>query len=315
MSDLLAESNLLIVIEDAQTRTLLFELLSGEGYKTKACANQEEAKTILNQESFNLLICDFESPHINGIEICKSIRSNFRLRHINVILLMNSKDPLNKIKGIYAGADDYIEMPFEPGELLVRVKSSLVRITRDLEANPLTKLPGNVSLLKELEERIRAQLPLAVGYLDLNKFKEFNDRYGFEKGDKIISHTAAIVISALQQYGNSTDFLGHIGGDDFIFITTPSHVEEICKKILSDFDNTVLEYYDADDRKKGYIIAKNRKGELCKIALLSVSIGVSTNERQKFSHIAEITQISTELKHYAKTLGGSVYVIDRRSRP
>lgn len=307
-----ADSSILVVVAEPQAQNFLSELLSGEGYKVTVCSAQEQAKKALEKEPFALLISDFEAPAINGIDLCKFIRNNFRLRHISVLLLMNSKDPLNKIKGVYAGADDYIEVPFEPGELLVRVKASFVRITRDLEANPLTKLPGNVSLLKELEERIKTQVPLAVGYIDLNKFKEFNDRYGFKDGDKIIYHVASLIINALAEWGNASDFLGHIGGDDFIFITTPDCVENISKKIVGDFDNTVLSFYNEEDKKRGYIVAKNREGKISNIPFLSVSIGIVTNEYHKFSHIAEVIQITTELKHFAKSLGGSVFVKDRR---
>lgn len=155
MTNLATEGIILVVAQDLQTQNLLSELLNGEGYGTRICATQAQAKEILGKEPFNLIISDFESPDINGITLCKFIRNSFLLRHMSILLLMNSKDPLNKIKGIYAGADDYIETPFDAGELLVRVKASLVRITRDLEANPLTKLPGNVSLLKELEERLK----------------------------------------------------------------------------------------------------------------------------------------------------------------
>jgi len=312
MNEIVTEGNILLVVEDALTQRFLTELLSGEGYKVKACSTQTEAMETLAQEHFNLLFTDFESSRINGMELCKHIRNSFLLRHICVILFMNSKDPLNKIRGIYAGADDYVETPLDPGELLVRIKASLVRLTRDLEANPLTKLPGNITLLKELEERIKTKVPVALGYVDLNKFKEFNDRYGFERGDKVISYTAMVIINALQRWGNVTDFLGHVGGDDFIFITTPDCVDEICKKIVDDFDKDVVSFYDNDDVQKGYIVAKNRRGDLCKIPILSISIGLVTNENHKFSHFAEIIQIATELKHYAKTLGGSTFVKDRR---
>ncbi|MFA6217901.1 MAG: response regulator [Candidatus Omnitrophota bacterium] len=314
MNDTKNENTILIVSADPQNINFLSELLSGEGYTVKGCSTQEEAKEILLKDQVNLIIADFEAPRINGIEICKFIRSNYRIRHISVIMLMNSKDPLNKIKGIYAGADDYIETPFEPGELLVRIKASLVRLTRDLDANPLTKLPGNVSVMKELEERVKANAPLAVGYVDLNKFKEFNDRYGFERGDTIISHTALIIMNALEKHGAQGDFLGHIGGDDFIFISTPACVDMICKHILTNFDKTVISYYEQEDLDHGYIIARNRKGEITKIPLLSISIGVTTNEHLKFTHIAAIIQNATELKHFAKTYGGSIYLKDRRQR-
>lgn len=310
-----AEGSILILVEDSPTQEFLSDLLKGEGYDATAARSQPEALEALSQKPFNLVILDFESPHIKGMEFCKSIRRNFRLRHISLILLMDTKDPLDKIKGIYAGADDYVNKPIEAAELLARVKSSLVRITRDLDANPLTKLPGNVSLLKELEERTKSQLPMAVGYIDLSKFKEFNDRYGFEKGDEVIGHLAVIISKALESLGNSADFLGHIGGDDFLLITTPDCIEEVCKKIAEDFDKSIVSFYGQEDRDRGYIITKNRTGNLSKIPIMSLSIGVATNEYQKFSHIGEIIQIATDLKNYAKTLGKSIYVKDRRRGP
>ena len=312
MSDIPADGKILILVEDTPTNELLSDLLKGEGYIIIAVRSQAEAMEILAGENFSLIILDFESPRIKGIEFCKAIRKNFRLRHINLILVMGTKDPLNKIKGIYAGADDYIDKPIDAAEFLARVKSSLVRMTRDLDANPLTKLPGNVSLLKELEERIKAHIPIAAGYLDLCKFKEFNDRYGFEKGDQVIAHTATIISNSLEKLGNATDFLGHIGGDDFIFITTPDCLEEVCKKIIDEFDKSIVSFYDEQDRSKGYIVTKDRMGQLRKIPIMTVSIGVATNEYRKFSHIGEIVQVFTELKAYAKTLGKSIFVKDRR---
>ncbi|MBU0503784.1 MAG: diguanylate cyclase [Candidatus Omnitrophota bacterium] len=307
-----SQSNILIVIHDDEIRDFISALLTGENYNVKVCFTQTEALSLLKKEQFNLIISDFQAFYINGIEICKQLRSNFRFRHISAILVIDKKNPLDKMKGIFSGADDYIEIPIDAGELLVRVKASLVRLGRDLEANALTKLPGNVSLLKELDSRIKSGVPLAIGYLDLNKFKEFNDCYGFEKGDQIIHHTASIIINSLEKFGNSTDFLSHIGGDDFVLISTPECIEKISQEIVIEFDKSIGSFYNENDREKGYITAKNRRGDLCRIPLLSVSIGIATNEHIRFSHIGEVIQVATELKSYAKTLGGSVFVKDRR---
>ncbi len=306
------ENNLLIITQNPQDQEFLSALLKGEGYNIDPCSSATEALEKLGRGNFNLIISDYDAPKINGIELCKRIRGDFRLRHISVILLMTDNDPLSKIKGIYAGADDYIERPFEAGELLARVKASLVRSARDLDANPLTKLPGNVTLSRELEERIKSQKPIALGYVDLNKFKEFNDRYGFRKGDSIIQHTAMTIMEALSKKGNTSDFLGHIGGDDFIFLTTPDCAEDISKTIIKDFDYSISAFYSEDDRKKGYIITKNRMGEICKMPIMSISIGIATNDKRQFTHIAEIIQIATELKFFAKTFGKSIYIKDRR---
>lgn len=307
-----SNGNILILVKDSQAQEFLSALLNQEGYCTVTAKTPPEALSILSGGQFHLVVLDFESEGIKGVEFCKAIRGNFRLRHLSLILLMDTKDPLNKIKGIYSGADDYMDKPIEAAEFLARVKSSLVRMSRDLDANPLTKLPGNVSVLRELEERVRSCAPVAVSYLDLSRFKEFNDRYGFEKGDEVIARVADIASKALEELGNSSDFLGHIGGDDFIFITTPDCVEDICKKIVADFDRAIVSFYDEEDRSRGYVVTKNRAGQLCKVPIMSISAGIATNERVKFTHIAEIIQTVTELKSYAKTIGKSIYIIDRR---
>lgn len=308
----MTEGSILLIIQDQETCGFLSELLIGEGYEVSKTADHKEGFYKLSLHSFNLVVCDFSSSSVNGIEVCKHIRQQFNLRHLGIILLMSSKDPMDKIKGIYSGADDYVEIPFEPAEFLARVKASLVRITRDLDANPLTKLPGNITLLKELETRIKSGKLFAVGYVDLNKFKEFNDRYGFELGDQAISLSAKIIITGLQRKGGQGDFLGHIGGDDFIFITVPQMAEDIAKVIVDEFDKSILPLFSEEDRARGYMITKNRAGDECHVPLLSVSIGIVTNELRKFSHVGEISQVAAELKKYAKSIGGSVYVKDRR---
>jgi len=308
-----AEDSILLVVSETESQEFLSALLMGEGYQVTICKNQTEGFAVLDMEQFNLVIVDFSAPGVNGIEVCKHIRSSFNLRHVSVILLMEGKDPMAKIKGIYAGADDYVEKPFDPAEFLARVKASFVRMTRDLDANPLTKLPGNISLMRELENRIKSNQLFAVCYLDLNKFKEFNDGYGFEAGDKIISFTAHTIIKALKAQGSETDFLGHIGGDDFIFISTIDNWEDICKMIVDDFEKGKLEYYSEEDRGRGYIVAKNRQGQVTQVPLLGVTIAVITNEIRTFTHVAQLSSIAAELKHFAKSLGGSVYVKDRRT--
>lgn len=307
-----SDANILVIIEDQESREYLCAILQGEGYNVVVAYEKPEAIELLGSYAFHLIVCDFDNKRIKGIDFCKEIRANFRLRHINILLLIGKKDPLAKTRGIYAGADDYIEKPIEADELLNRVKASLVRMTRDLDANPLTKFPGNVTLLKELEQRVKDGIPLASGYVDLNKFKEFNDRYGFEKGDQIIKHTADIISKALLDLGNSNDFVGHIGGDDFIFITTPDCSEDICKRIIEEFDQTIESFYNEEDKKTGYILTKNRSGDLCRVSIMRISIGLVTNEARRFTHIGEIIQIITELKHFAKTMNKSIYIKDRR---
>ena len=306
------EGSILVIINDQQSRYFLSQLLTGEGYQVFDCGSEAEALEVLEKQLFNLVVCDFAAPNIRGIEVAKYIRAKFNLRHLSLILIIDSKDSINKIKGIYAGADDYVEKPFEPAEFLARVKASFVRMIRDLDANPLTKLPGNTSVFKELETWIKSQALFAVGYVDLNKFKEFNDNYGFEAGDKVIYFTAQVIISALKESGQPNDFLGHIGGDDFIFITSVDCWEGISRGIVSEFEKGKVAFMSQQDLARGYLIAKDRKGEISQIPLLGISVAIVTNEYRTFSHVAQLSQVAAELKHYVKSLDGSAFAKDRR---
>jgi diguanylate cyclase (GGDEF)-like protein len=216
------------------------------------------------------------------------------------------------VGGLDAGADDYVVKPFEPKELLARIRMVLRRTARDLEANPLTRLPGNVSILNELSRHLENKSLFAVCYLDLNKFKAYNDKYGFEHGDDVIRETGRILIGAVAQCGNHDDFIGHIGGDDFVVVTTPNTVDSLCQKVIADFEKVAPSFYNEIDRKNGFTIAHDRKGKEQKVLLLSISIGVVTNESRKIEHVAQIGEIGAELKKYAKSLERSNYVKDKR---
>ncbi len=310
--DSILEATILILESDSENLSYIRNLLEGEGYIVNTYTDTNSFLIALERQDFNLIIIEFAGENIDGIELCKNIRNNFMLKHIPIILLVKKEHTIDKIKGIYAGADDYIEKPIQAGELLTRVKASLWRAKRDLDANPLTKLPGNVSIIKELERRIKNKETFTVAYADLDRFKEYNDYYGFEMGDKLIKHTASIIYNAIRELGSGNDFLGHIGGDDFIFIIQPESLDSICKKITYDFDLSIPSFYKEEDRARGYITIKNRQGVIANIPLITISIGVFTNYSKKALHTGEIIQTVTELKNYAKTFPKSIYMVDRR---
>lgn len=310
MLDNTSEAGIFISTLDAELKDFLKTLLEGEGYKFNSSDNPEGLLQELTDKKSDVLILDFKYP--NALDICKKIRANFTLRHTPIILLVEKEDTIDKIKGIYAGADDYAEKPLAAGELLTRIKANIWRANRDLDANPLTKLPGNVSILKEIEKRIKSNEKFCLAYVDLNKFKEYNDHYGFEWGDNVIKHTAALVSNTLITLGSSKDFLGHIGGDDFIFITVWESIQNICEEIIEKFDKTISSFYKKEDISKRGIFVKNRMGKICHVPIMSISIGVTANEFRPLRHVGEVIQLVTELKTYAKTFSKSIYVIDRR---
>ena len=137
---------------------------------------------------------------------------------------------------------------------------------------------------------------------------------GIEHGDEVIRETARIILNAVHELGNREDFVGHIGGDDFVFLTTINLSETICNSIIDDFDRIAPSFYNQEDRERGYTIGKDRQGTEMQIKLLSVSIGIVTNEYRQINHVVEIGEIGAELKKLAKATEGSNFVKDSRKR-
>ena len=308
----MAKPRILLVDDDPDILDVLEITLSEENYDIIKATNGEDALHLIRSKPLDLVLLDYNMPRMNGRQVCLEVKKDMLLRHLPVIMVTGKGEVDDKINGIDAGADDYIVKPFEPKELLARIRMILRRTERDLEANPLTKLPGNVSILNELSRRIEEKSLFAVCYIDLDKFKSYNDKYGFEHGDEVIRETGRIIMMAGQRFGNPDDFIGHIGGDDFVMVTTPGRVDDICKEIIASFEKKVPSFYNDTDRKNGYIIALDRQNKEQRIPLLSISIGVVTNEFRTIEHVAEIGEIGAELKTYAKSLERSNYVKDKR---
>ena len=307
------KARIVIVDDDEDIRDVLKLALTEEGYEVLEAENGLAGFELIKNKNPNLVIVDYKMPKMTGPELCAVVKKDILMSHLPIIMLTGKGDVSDKVSGINAGADDYIVKPFEPQELLARIKMTLRRSERDLDANPLTRLPGNVSILNELQNRIDKKLPVAVLYIDLDKFKVYNDKYGFSHGDEAIRETARLLIRATQELGNPDDFIGHIGGDDFVVVTTPSKVDIICQKIVRDFEAVSPSFYTEEDRKAGFIAGRDRKGIEQKFGLLSVSIGVVTNERKELTHVAQIGEIGAELKEAAKRIERSSYVKDKRT--
>lgn len=305
-------TKILIVDDDPDIRDVLKLTLSEENYEVLEAKDGEEALKIIAAKPLDLILLDYKMPKMDGRQVCRIIKKDLLLRHLPVIMVTGKGEINDKIDGIDAGADDYIVKPFEPKEMLARIRMIVRRTERDLEANPLTRLPGNVSILNELSRRLKSKELFAVCYLDLDKFKAYNDTYGFEHGDDVIKETARILIKVTHETGNSDDFIGHIGGDDFVIITTLNKADIICMKVISEFEKTVPVFYTEEDRKRKYLLGHGRQGKEERIPLLSISIGVVTNESREITHVAQIGEIGAELKSYAKQVERSNYIKDKR---
>ena len=301
-----------LTIDDDPDILDVLELTLSEQYEVFQANNGEEGLQVLQQKNPDLIICDYMMPVMNGREFCKAVKKDILLRHIPVIMLTGKGEVHDRIGGIEAGADDYIVKPFDPSELLARIKMILKRTESSLDANPLSHLPGNTSIMEEFQRHIDAKEPFAVGYADLDKFKVYNDVYGFEKGDEVIREMARILIKFVREVGGPDAFVGHIGGDDMIFIMDDALINKACQKIVDDFDKKIPKFYSEEDCNLGYISGKDRQGNEQRFGLLAVSIGIVSNVSQTITHVAQISEIGAELKKYAKSIEGSNFVRDKR---
>jgi GGDEF domain-containing protein len=189
----------------------------------------------------------------------------------------------------------------------------LRRSDRDLHVHPSTRLPGAVEIEAEINRRMQEGGYFAACYADLDHFKEYNDRYSYYEGDRVIRMLARILHDVVKGICGTAGFVGHIGGDDFLFIIPLDDVSEVCEEIVSVFDTFVPYQYSEQDRRAGYYFGKDRRGQLHRVPLMTVSIGVVTNAKRHFTHAAQVSALATEMKSYAKTLPGSVFSIDRRT--
>jgi len=308
----MSKEKILVIDDEENIANLVKDILEGEGFEVGLAYDGEGALETIREAPPDLIILDLRLPGMSGYQVCQKIREDVSLAHIPIIMLTAKGTTSDKVIGLSFAPDDYVTKPFQEEELVARVRTHLTRTASDLSANPLTKLPGNVPLTQALEKCLSRERQFAVLYLDLSNFKAFNDKYSYLRGDKVIRTTAQIILTIVKEKGNLDDFMGHIGGDDFIVITTPDKVDALCRGIIKDFDRGVASLYDEEDRKRGYIVTKDRLNRTRKFPLMTISIGVVTNKSRKFSSPAEISDVGAELKRYAKGRKESSYVVDKR---
>lgn len=307
------KSKILVVDDELSIADFLGGQLVNRGYDVLKAFDGEDGINLARKELPDIVLLDVRMPKMDGFEVCRKLREDRMTYLIPVIMITGKRDQEDKIAGIKSGADDYVTKPFDLPELLARIEGVLWRTRVGKGSNPLTGLPGTPSIEHEISKRIHSKSKYAVCYLDLDNFKAYNDKYGYEQGDKAIIFTSKILIKAIAKEGNPDDFLGHIGGDDFIIVTTPERVERICSLVIDGFDLNIPVFYAEEDMKKGYIETIDRRSNPHRFPFMTLSIGVATNERRTFNSPLEVSAIATEMKQYAKTFTGSNYKKDRRT--
>jgi diguanylate cyclase (GGDEF)-like protein len=300
-----------VIDDDRSFRTIVSHNLELAGFDAIECVDGPSALTLLEVQCPDLVLVDAVLPRMNGLEVTRRIRGMSGCAHVPVILLTTTEEKADTIAGLEAGADDCICKPFSPDEMLARVRAKIRRLT-DSAVQPLTKLPGNLAIEREIRKRFEQQAPWALLYADLDHFKSFNDRYGFARGDDAIQLLAAILSDVTRSYGGEGDFVGHVGGDDFVVITTPAAGVRIADRAVRMFDRDIRVLYDIEDLERGCIATTDRSGARVEFPIMTVSIAIVSNQDREFTSYQQVGEVAAELKKYAKSIPGSIWVKDQR---
>lgn len=308
------KARILVVDDDPLMRRIVAQSLGRSTYTIiEAESGVAGVQCAIEQEP-DLILLDVMMPEMDGFEVIRRLRGHPRTQSVPIILLTALGEMTEKVYGMQLGADDYMTKPFDPRELRARVQTHLKRSEHYLQSSPLTNLPGNHAIHQTISNRLSSENPIAVLYFDLANFKSFNDIYGWLAGDEVIKRLGLIIVQAALQSGDTDVFVGHIGGDDFVVVTRPDFAEAIAHYSIQEFDRAIPEYYDPEDRVRGYVETTDRQGQHRRIPIITLGIAVVTNEHRKIEHPVQVAQIAAEVKRYIKSLSGSQVVFDRRQR-
>lgn len=285
--------------------------LESRNVPTRRMGDADEVMQLALRGRPRLVLIDARSHPVAALKLCRRLKQD-SFTGIVPVMLMTRDDDASFAAAFDAGADEVLRELIAAHEATLRLDAMLRRSDRDTFVHPSTRLPGTIEIELEMTRRIEAKVPFAVCYADLDHFKEYNDRYSYYDGDRVIRILSRILHDIVKGTCGERGFVGHIGGDDFIFIIPTDHVNETCGTIVEVFDTLIPFQYSEQDRRAGYYFGKDRRGQLHKVPLMTLSVGVVTNERRVFTHAGQVSELATEMKSYAKTLHGSVFSVDRR---
>ena len=302
----------LIVDDDPALLEILSVVLSGDGFEVKICSNGDEAVRRALEWAPDVVLLDVMMPLSDGVSVCRRLRQEFATRSVCIVMLTAKVSAEDKLLGLKAGADDYVTKPFDPEELVGRVRAAMGRCKDRTGLNPLTGLAGNTQIHQAIKDALAWEEDFALMHVDIDGFKAFNDYYNVIRGDGAIRLLADCLGEAIRASGTSQGFLGHVGGDDFAVIVEADLGVPIAGRTIALWDERVPALYDPADLDRGFIRVRDRQKRTSKYPVMTISIGIASSARRKFETHLEAADIAGELKQAAKRDPVSSYAVDRR---
>ncbi len=272
-----------------------------------------QLEALIQKHILDLVVIAGVGPFEKELVLTRRMKKHPILSLIPLVLYQPENNIKTVITGFNHGADEFFSSQWDKKMLAAKLKMIIHRSRRDLGVNPTTRLPGTSIIEREITKRIKKGEEFAACYADLDNFKAYNDYYGYQFGDSLIKMTSVIIRDVVYRY-TKDGFVGHIGGDDFVFVIPPGKLELICSEIIKNFDLTIIRRYKKEDVLKGYIITHNRKGKYEKFPVMTLSIAVIVNQKRMFKHLGEISHMIADLKKYTKSLPGSNFFVERRKK-
>ena len=259
-----------------------------------------------------MIIINEDKIDITIDELCSKIRSDENNCITPMAVVTSNSEREHRIKILKNSVSYFIKKPLDKEYLYYTIKNITTLLYINRRVSPLTGLPGNVQIQAEMKKRLMNKEEFAIIYLDLDNFKAYNDVYGFANGDEIIKFTAKVIIDNIHEIPSGDNFVGHIGGDDFIAIVELTDFDKLCQEIIAEFDAQVTEFYAPEDVERGYVEVANRRGIIEQFPLVSISVAVVEVDSKNYKTTLEIGEIGAQVKHKAKSILGSTYIINRR---
>ena len=302
---------ILVVDDEADVARLLQVALTSEGFVVELTNDAAGGFNAAVGSPPDLVLLDVSMPGASGLDLIGELRSDVMTAAVPIIFVTARASLDDELAGLDAGADDYITKPFDVDELVGRVRTALRRSRQLRGLSPLTGLPGNFDIQRQLETLIANKSGFALVHADLNAFKAYNDRYGFVRGDAAIRATARLLVDVLRTVDGRPRFIGHVGGDDFAVITPADAAERYAERVIARFTALAATLHDPEDMARGSMTVTARNRDV-RAPLLSISLGVATTRARSFRSPASIAAVASEMKSFAKAAGQSAWRLDRR---
>lgn len=306
MSRLLVAGNSDFLSSFGRTR-----LVAG-GYQLESCVRLQDAVAMVLEDPPDLLLVEKGFVGDGDRQLIQAVASCLQKANIPILLALHEPELESELDWRDYPVDDIILKPLFPAELLARLQLAEARMARVFDNNPLSRLPGNTSILRAIRKILARQGSFAVCYVDIDNFKPYNDRYGFSRGDEVILMVARIIVNVIEEKAREDSFIGHVGGDDYVFIVPEDKAREVCARIIANFNQVRNLFLSAEDVAAGEFVGLDRQERETRFPLLSISIAVVTTGDGRYLHSGEIATAASQLKHYVKRLDGSNYLIERR---